>query len=132
MEPIKSHPLRAFVSFIVTFLVVDAVWIGLAGLKLYENQIGHLLAEKPNMLVAGLFYLGYAAGSIKLVVSSAESIKQTFFNGAILGSMAYGTYAVTNYAMLEGWTLELFIIDTLWGAFITSISSAVAYWFYRR
>ena len=132
MEPVKSHPLRAFVSFIVTFLVVDAVWIGLAGLKLYENQIGHLLAEKPNMLVAGLFYLGYAAGSIKLVVSSAESIKQTFFNGAILGSMAYGTYAVTNYAMLEGWTLELFIIDTLWGAFITSISSAVAYWFYRR
>ena len=132
MEPVKSHPLRAFVSFIVTFLVVDAIWIGLAGLKLYENQIGHLLAEKPNMLVAGLFYLGYAAGSVKLVVASAESIKQILFNGAILGSMAYGTYAVTNYAMLEGWTRELFIIDTLWGAFITSISSVVAYWFYRR
>ena len=116
----------------VTFLIIDAAWIGLAGLKLYESQIGQLLAEKPNMLVAALFYLAYAAGSIKLVVSSAESIKQTLFNGAILGAMAYGTYAVTNYAMLEGWTRQLFIIDTLWGALITSISSAVAYWFYHR
>jgi len=132
MQKTRSHPLRAFVSFIVTFLVVDAIWIGLAGLKLYENQIGQLIAEKPNMLAAGLFYLGYAVGSIKLVVATADSIKESLLNGAILGAMAYGTYAVTNYAMLEGWTRQLFVIDTLWGAFITSISSAVAYWFYRR
>jgi len=48
-------------------------------------------------------------------------------NGAIFGAIAYGTYSVTNYAMLTDWTTLLLISDTLWGAILTAICSAVSF-----
>lgn len=39
------------------FLVIDIVWLAVISPKLYKANIGHLLAEKPNLVAAGVFYL---------------------------------------------------------------------------
>lgn len=48
------------IRYLVTtgiFLLIDAAWLGLIAPKLYKANIGHLMAEKPNFLAAGVFYL---------------------------------------------------------------------------
>ena len=132
MEIHTKKVIKAFLGFLLAFLVIDAIWIGLAGLDLYKAQVGAMLAEKPRMLSAGIFYLSYAAGAIYLTVIDSSSWKSTLTKGAILGGLAYGTYGVTNYAMLDGWTLQLFVIDTIWGAFITATSALVGFIFYKK
>ncbi|MCH2191064.1 MAG: DUF2177 family protein [Gammaproteobacteria bacterium] len=118
---------KAFIGFLIAFLVIDAIWIAVAGLDLYEAQVGSLLSEQPRMLSAGIFYLGYAAGAVYLTVVNSVSWRNTLVKGAVLGGLAYGTYGVTNYAMLAGWTYQLFIIDTIWGAFVTGTSALVGF-----
>ena len=132
MEIHTKKVIKAFLGFLLAFLVVDAIWIGLAGLDLYKAQVGVMLAEQPRMLSAGIFYLGYAAGAIYLTVFDSSSWKSTLTKGAILGGLAYGTYGVTNYAMLDGWTVQLFVIDTIWGAFITATSALAGFIFYKK
>jgi len=118
---------KAFLGFIASFLVIDGVWINLVAIPLYQNEISQLLAAQPRMGVAALFYLGYAAAAVHLTVRPATSGMQAAINGIVFGAATYGTYAVTNYAMLTDWTATLSIVDTVWGAILTATCSASAY-----
>ena len=111
---------KAFMAFLLTFLVIDAAWIALFALKIYQTEIGHLIAETPRLGVAVMFYAAYSAIAVHLVVVPSKSLKQASINGALLGFVAYGTYAVTNYAMIGGWTTKLAFIDLIWGAVVTA------------
>ena len=52
MEYFKMY----IIAFII-FLAIDAIWLGLVAPKFYKEQIGHLMAEKPNFIAALVFYL---------------------------------------------------------------------------
>ncbi len=43
--------------------------------------------------------------------------------GAALGAFAYATYDLTNAATLKVWPLQLVVVDMLWGAALTGLSS---------
>ena len=45
MEYVKMY----LIAFII-FLAIDAIWLGLVAPKFYKAQIGHLMADKPNLL----------------------------------------------------------------------------------
>ena len=53
------------------FLLIDAIWLGLVAPKLYKANIGHLMAEKPNFIAAGVFYLLYIAALLLFVIDPA-------------------------------------------------------------
>ncbi len=46
--------------------------------------------------------------------------------GALLGSLCYATYDLTNYATLKNWTLQVTVIDITYGALVSGICAAVA------
>ena len=122
--------LKAYAGTLVSFLIVDAVWIALVVRGFYQREVGHLLSDSPNMGAAGIFYLAYAAGVVVLAVQpaiGAGSVKTAVLNGAIIGAIAYGTYTVTNYAVLKGWTMGLVLSDIAWGAFLTALTAACGY-----
>ena len=48
-------------------------------------------------------------------------------NGAVLGATAYGTFAITNLAVLQQWSIMLTIVDTLWGGFVTAVIALLGY-----
>jgi uncharacterized membrane protein len=48
-------------------------------------------------------------------------------DGALLGLASYGAYNLTNYSILEGFTLFIMLIDWAWGVFLTGVS-AMAGW----
>lgn len=120
----------AYIAATVVFIVVDLIWIVLVVLDTYEREIGDLLSDSPNGAAAGLFYIGYIAGILLLASLPAvekSSWKIAAINGGVMGAIAYGTYTVTNYAVLTGWTMTLVITDILWGAFITALCAVVGY-----
>ena len=126
---------KAYVAILVGFLAIDAVWIGLVARQLYADDLGDLMRSQPGAAAAGAFYLLYAAGIVFFAVQpalKAASAGTALFNGAFLGLLCYGTFTVTNYAVLTVWTPMLLVTDILWGMFITAVCAAIGYAVARR
>jgi uncharacterized membrane protein len=129
----RQAVLQYLVVFAV-FLAIDAVWLTNAGRLLYVPEIGHLLKDKPNLLVAFIFYAIYALGLLVFVVQPAVSedgYGRALFYGAFFGFVAYATYDMTNLATLKGFTTKIAIIDMAWGTILSATVSGVSVWLIR-
>ena len=92
------------------------------------SEIGDLLRQPPNMGAAGAFYALYVTGLMVMVIWPAVqggSVGQALLYGAVLGLVAYGTYDLTNLAVMKGFTTKIAIIDMVWGAFLTGAVSTL-------
>jgi uncharacterized membrane protein len=121
---------KAYGAALVAFLVLDAVWIWMFVRNFYDARIGDWMRDKPNMAVAGIFYLTYIAGVVYLAVRpglAANSLATTLTHGAVVGALAYGTYTLTNYIILKDWTPGLVVTDIAWGAFLTALVAAAGH-----
>lgn len=124
--------IKTYLGFLLTFLVVDAIWIVIFAGNFYKQQLAGVLSATPNFSLVGVFYLFYAAGAVYLLVIKARDYASSALGGAVFGAIAYGTYTVTNYTILDGWGMALVITDVLWGAFITAVSTCAAFYFYKN
>lgn len=114
---------------LIVFSVIDTVWLGVMGDRLYRPQIGSMLAENFRLAPAIVFYALYAAGLTIFAVlpGLAEGgWKKALIWGGLLGLFAYGTYDLTNLATLKIWSLKLSLIDMAWGMGVSAGSSAIA------
>lgn len=112
------------------FFAVDLVWLTLATSRIYAPRIGDLLLDKPNLPVAGAFYLIYVVGVLALASLPGyekSSLATAVTRGALLGLLAYGTYDLTNLATLKGWAWQVTAIDLVWGTFVTGTTAAIGY-----
>jgi uncharacterized membrane protein len=111
---------------LVTFLLLDAVWLGLVAREMYRREIGHLLAPKVRWGAAVAFYVLYIAGLLLLVVlpNQRSPWVLTAGLGAAFGLVAYATYDLTNLATLVRWPISVTLADLAWGAFATAIAAA--------
>lgn len=125
--------MELIISFIVAAVVMgilDYVWLGYVGKKLYYREMGNLLLKKPNMLAALLFYVIYVVGTVVFVVVPAlekQSLLYATGMGALFGLVAYATYDLTNLATMKGFSRKIVVIDLLWGALITMLTATGAY-----
>lgn len=114
----------AYLATLLTFLAIDAVWLGLIAKKFYAAQLGPLMREDVLFLPAGIFYLFYSAGIVLLAIRPEQttlSLVNIAFYGAVVGFIAYGTYDVTNLATLKNWPALMSAVDLVWGVCISSI-----------
>ena len=121
----------AYIATAVVFLGLDALWLSQIALRMYRDELGSLLLDKPNLAVAGAFYLLYVGGIVVLAISPALAEgnwwKALLF-GAVLGLVAYVTYDITNLSTLKGWSAKLSMIDLAWGTVLTAVSATIGYW----
>lgn len=119
-----------YFATLVPFLIIDVVMLRLVMLPLFEKHVGGLLADETKLGVALGFYLIYVAGIVYFAIlpgAKADQPSLVLLNGAILGLLAYGTYEATNMATLRGWSWQMVVTDTLWGAVLTGISAYLGY-----
>ncbi len=122
--------LITYAATLGTLLVADVIWLALVARTFYRDQLGDLMVPSPNLTVASLFYLFFAAAIVLLAVTpavKASSISMVLLYGAVLGLAAYGTYDVTNLATLKNWPVKMSIVDMAWGTFVTALSAAGGY-----
>ena len=125
--------LKIYIIAFVVFLAIDALWLGLVAPKFYKAQIGHLMAEKPNFIAAGIFYLLFIVGLVYFIKPGIEAgeLGKVVLSAAIFGFMAYATYDLTNLATLKDWPITVTIVDLIWGTFLSSTISLVTYLLYN-
>ena len=117
-------------TFIV-FLAIDFIWLNFIAKNLYATRIGHLLAEKPNLIPALIFYLIFVVGVIVFAIIpgyETKSILKTILLGALFGLLTYSTYDLTNLATLKNWPVSVTIIDIIWGTSLSVLTSTAGYY----
>lgn len=119
----------------VVFGVLDALWLGWIGYPLYEERLGDLLADQPNLGAALAFYALYLVGITYFVTRpalAAGSWVSALGGGALLGLVAYATWNLTNLAVLRDFPASLVAIDLLWGTAATATTAVVTHLVCRR
>ncbi|NLI20111.1 MAG: DUF2177 family protein [Clostridiales bacterium] len=127
--------LRNYVILLLIFLVIDAVWLLGIARGLYAKQLEELMAPKPKWIAAGLFYLLYALGLLLFVVRTALVVgrwEAALLPGLLFGLIAYATYDLTNQATVRNWPVLITVVDLLWGATVSGLTSLFSYWIIRR
>ncbi len=120
----------AYAGTLISFLVIDAIWLGLIAKSFYRDQLGELMLPSPNFAVAAVFYLFFAVAIVVLAVRpglESGSVWTAIGCGAVLGLAAYGTYDMTNLSTLKGWPVTLSVVDLVWGTVLTATASAFGY-----
>lgn len=120
--------IMTYLSILLSLLILDGMWLGWVAKDSYQLAMGHIMRDKVIIWPWIVFYLLYPLAILILAVnvqSLAQSRFQFLCRGAVLGLTAYGTYNLTNYALVVDWPLFITIKDWLWGAVLTSISAWV-------
>ena len=62
----------------------------------------------------------------------SDSISQSFWTGLVFGLVAYGTYNLTNMATVKNWSVNVVIVDMIWGGLLTGSSSAIGIYLSKK
>ena len=119
----------------VIFLVIDVIWLSFATKSFYRPLIGNLLTDTPVMWAAVLFYVLYVFGMALVVIQpcvDSTSLFKTVYTGFIFGLVAYGTYNLTNMAVLKGWSPTVTFVDMFWGGSLTAISASTGLYLAKK
>lgn len=111
-------------------MALDLLWLGVLARGFYRRELGHLMAERVGWPAAFLFYVLYGAGVSYFCTAPAlreGGLRAALQHGAALGLLAYGTYDLTNMAVLRDWGPRVSAVDVAWGTFLTAAASAAAY-----
>jgi uncharacterized membrane protein len=121
--------IAAYVTVLIVFGVIDASWLSLMGNALYRPTLGDILLTNLRVGPAIAFYAMFPIGVVVFAVLPAlrsGSVNPAVLYGLLFGAIAYGTYDLTNYATLRNWTLQVTVIDIVYGAIATAVAGAVA------
>lgn len=117
----------AYGATLALMVALDLLWLGVIAKPLYQQGIGHLMAESPKIGVAVLFYALYAAGLVYFAIAAhppGDAWSKTLLSAALFGFIAYATYDLTNLATLKGWPVGMSLIDIAWGVAVSTVSAA--------
>ena len=117
------------------FLIIDVIWLSFATKSFYRPLIGQLLTEKPVMWAAALFYILYVFGMAIVVIQpciNTESLFKTVYTGFVFGLVAYGTYNLTNMAVVRGWSPTVTFVDMFWGGSLTAVSASTGLYLAKK
>ena len=115
--------LRNYAVILAVFLVIDGIWLLVIAKKLYAQQLGYLMAEKPRLFAALLFYLLFVLGLQGFVVNpalAAGHVSAALLPGLLFGLITYATYDLTNLATVRDWPVLITVIDLAWGSFVSA------------
>ncbi|MGB5952619.1 MAG: DUF2177 family protein [Ornithinimicrobium sp.] len=113
----------------VIFGALDFVWLTQVAQPLYEAELGDMLAQSPNVIAAGVFYVIYIGGITYFATTpavAAGSARRALIPGAVMGFVAYSTWVFTNLAVLNGFT-PIVTVDVIWGTFVTGTTALLTY-----
>ncbi|MBN8754040.1 MULTISPECIES: DUF2177 family protein [Variovorax] len=123
----STKHLVAWAATFVVLLVIDMIWLGVVAKGMYQEGMGDLMSPNPRLAFAGAFYLIYPIGLLLFAIVpgvEAQSVLRAAVLGALFGMFCYGTYDLTNLAVIRNWPLALSFIDIVWGALVSGVAAA--------
>lgn len=127
--------LTAYVSALIVFLVIDAIWLGVIAADFYQEQLAVFMTGPVNFSAAAAFYLLYIVGVVVFAIAPALETgtwRTAASRGALFGLIAYATYDLTNLATLPDWPVSVALVDIVWGAVLTGTTATLGFLITRR
>lgn len=126
--------LVAGAAMFVVLVALDLLWLGLIAKPLYQQGIGHLMAEQPRVAVAAVFYAVFTIGLLVFVVdpTAGAAWPVTVARAALFGLVAYATYDLSNLATLKSWPVGLSLINMAWGSALSAAAASAGKWVSTR
>ena len=117
-----------FLTTAVVALLIDLPYLWLR--MDYHKALFANVQQSPltvRYIPAALVYALFAVALVSVAIQPAKSLGNAARMGAIVGAVMYGFYDATNMATLRGWTWEMAIVDTLWGATAGALTASAVY-----
>lgn len=120
--------LKLYLITFSAFIVIDMVWLGLVARTFYQKHLGFIMASSPNWVAAIIFYLLFIAGLLFFVVLPGlkdDSLKKSLLRALMFGLITYGTYDLTNLAVVKDWPVIVTVVDMIWGMVLSVVVGSV-------
>ena len=123
--------LKLFLVSFITFLFLDAIWLGLIARGFYSKHLSLYLTDNVIWPSAFIFYIIFNIGLLIFVI--LPSIEKNSYSTLLIYSILYGlvtfaTYDLTNHATIKDWPLIVSIVDMFYGMFVALASSSAAFY----
>ncbi len=114
--------LKNFLILYPPFVILDFVWFGFLVSPIYQKHLSHLMLPPESctlLTFVGMFVplALIVLGALLFVAPrvSAASYVQSFIWGAVYGFITYGIYSISNLIHLNGWPIQITLLDISWG-----------------
>jgi len=124
----KINLLQVAITFIV-FVVLDAVY--LTSMKgFFDNQVKSIQGSiiQMNLFAAVLCYISLVFGVYYFIIKDNRSLVDAF----LLGLVIYSVYELTNWSLFKEWKPATVVMDSLWGATLFTLTTAIVYFIYGK
>jgi len=124
-----SLNLSQVLTTFVVFVTIDFIY--LTSMKtFFDNQVKSIQGSviQMNLLAAILCYISLVFGVYYFIIREKKSLFQAF----LLGLVIYTVYEFTNWALFKNWKLVTVIMDSLWGAVLFTLTTAIVYFIYGK
>ena len=124
----SSVLLRFLITFIV-FVTLDSIY--LTSMKGYfDNQVKTIQGSiiKIKLVPAVLCYISLVFGVYYFIIKDRKSLSDAF----LLGLVVYTVYEFTNLAIFKDWKPLTVVIDSIWGAVLFTLTTAISYFIYGK
>ena len=123
--------IKLFLASFVTFLLLDAIWLGLIARTFYAKNLALYLTDNVIWPSALIFYVIFNIGLLVFVI--LPSIEKNSYSTLVIYSLLYGlvtfaTYDLTNLATIRDWPLIVSIVDMSYGMFVALASASAAFY----
>ena len=110
----------------IILVVLDGLYLHLIK-DYFNNQIKKIQGTdiKINIIAVGITYIFLIFGINYFIIQRNRSVK----DAALLGLIIYAVYEFTNLSLFTNWSYLTAFIDTLWGAILFGLTTAIVYKF---
>lgn len=113
---------KEFLISSVILLVLDLIWLGVYMIGHFSKLVERIQNGTPLKARVIFVILAYVFLSVGFYYFIIRDDSKTWIDAFLLGLVVYGVYESTNFAIFKDWTLSTYILDTLWGGVLFSIS----------
>jgi uncharacterized membrane protein len=108
----------------IIFVILDGFYLNLIK-GFFNKQIKTVQGSdiQINIAATGLVYIVLIYGLNYFIIRENKSVQEA----ALLGFFTYAVYELTNLALFKNWSILTVIIDTLWGAVLFGLTTAIVY-----
>ena len=122
--------LASYAAALLVFVIGDMIWLGTMVSRFYRPILEEVLLPTVNLPAAIVFYLLYPLGLVIFAITpalKAGSATTALLYGALFGFFTYATYDLSSFATLKNWTIQLTVVDMVWGTILGAITASLGY-----
>lgn len=122
MDKIKSFIIIGIIVFCIDLIFLNSLFSKFTKqIKIIQNK--EVIIKK---IPAFISYLLLTIALYYFIIRKKDNYKtnnELIKDAVILGSLIYGIFDATNLTLFNKWTVDLFIIDTIWGGILFGLST---------